>query len=187
MVLSPAYEPVASEPQYRPSAALARTIALRDVTCTFPCCSTTVCDDEHRVPWPRGRTDAANLSRVSRHHHRAKQAGWTPSPKADGSTSWRAPSGRTYRRPPARPVPPRIRPGARLSEPTRPATPARTTTVEREVRRPVPTLASPVAVIETSRPDLRSLYAASTWSERLARPSSAAETELLQLLYPAPF
>ncbi len=117
MVLTPAFQPVDPESQYRPSRGLSRTVALRDLTCTFPSCSATRCDDDHLRAWPRGSTELLNLHRQSRHHHRAKQAGWTPSPEHDGGTLWRSPSGRTYRRPAPRPMPPTVATDARLAPP----------------------------------------------------------------------
>ena len=50
----------------------------------------------------KGSTDADNLAPRSRRHHRAEQAGWTPSALHDGSTLWSTPSGRTCRKPPTR-------------------------------------------------------------------------------------
>lgn len=106
LIDTPTIQPVDPEPQYRPSAALARTVRTRGSRCDFPCCSVPAarCDLDHTIPWPRGSTEEANLSPRSRRHHRAKQAGWTPSPLPDGSTLWHAPSGRTYRKPPDGPL-----------------------------------------------------------------------------------
>lgn len=108
LVRSPSSVPVEPEPQYRPSAGLARTVLARSPKCEFPGCSvpSTRCDLDHRTPWPRGTTSEGNLAPLSRRHHRAEQAGWTPSPLPDGSTSWLAPSGRTYRTPPSTEPPP---------------------------------------------------------------------------------
>ena len=95
--------------RYRPGAALARHVRTRDVSCVFPGCSVPAwrCDLDHRVPWPQGSTSPDNLAALSRHHHRAKQAGWTPSAQPDGSTTWRSPCGRHYVRPcPHEPPPP---------------------------------------------------------------------------------
>ena len=101
LIDTPSVQPIDPEPQYRPSASLARTVRARTPKCDFPCCSRSAsrCDLEHTRPWPRGSTEATNLAPRSRRHHRAKQAGWTPSPLPDGSTLWSAPSGRTYRKP----------------------------------------------------------------------------------------
>ncbi len=88
---------------YVPTAAQRRLVHRRDRTCTFPCCTRPghLCDLDHRQRWPLGPTAVANLHALSRKHHRAKQAGWTPKPQPDGSTHWTSPTGRTYRRPPA--------------------------------------------------------------------------------------
>jgi hypothetical protein len=87
---------------YRPSMRLVRQIRLRDRTCTFPGCTrpATGTDLDHRVPWPTGPTDEANLHCLCRHHHRAKQARFTVTRHDDGSTTWTSSTGRTYRRPP---------------------------------------------------------------------------------------
>jgi len=86
---------------YTPTEAMRRTVIRRDKTCTFPACTAPAhrCDLDHRVPWPRGRTEPAGLDALSRKHHRAKQAGWTPTPMPDGTTWWTSPSGRVYIRP----------------------------------------------------------------------------------------
>ncbi len=103
LIDAPSVQPTEAEPQYRPSASLTRTVQTRTPRCDFPCCSTPAsrCDLDHTRAWPRGSTSADNLAPRSRRHHRAKQAGWTPSPLPDGSTQWNAPSGRTYVTPPA--------------------------------------------------------------------------------------
>jgi hypothetical protein len=123
MVLSPSYADDDPEPDYRPSARLARTVRLRDVTCDFPYSSTSAerSDLDHTEPWPRGQTALPNLGARSRRIHRAKQAGWTPRPLPDGSLLWQSPSGASYRRPPPRERPPAVPPGAVLPPPRPPA------------------------------------------------------------------
>ncbi len=90
-----------TEPGYRPSARLRRLITRTYPTCTFPTCSmpSSRCDLDHRIPWPHGPTSSTGLHPLSRKHHRAKQAGWTPIGHADGSTTWTSPCGRHYRTP----------------------------------------------------------------------------------------
>ncbi len=46
------------EPGYRPSAALAEYVRIRDLFCRFPGCSVPAdhCDIDHSVPWPHGPT-----------------------------------------------------------------------------------------------------------------------------------
>lgn len=104
MVGEPAPEPLSAEERYRPSAGLARTVRAHATSCRFPSCSVRShrCDLDHRRPHPAGPTELGNLDPLSRRHHRAKQAGWTPSPDWDGGTTWRSPSGKTYRTPPSR-------------------------------------------------------------------------------------
>lgn len=97
------------EPQHDPSPALSRLVRLRDLTCVGPGSdrSSERCDREHRIPWPRGTTSAANLAPVSRYWHRAKQAGWVYIRSRDGTTTWISPLGRTYLIPADRWPPPR--------------------------------------------------------------------------------
>jgi hypothetical protein len=114
MVLTPT--PYDDEPVegYRPTVDQRRTAERRDRTCTFPSCSVPAhrCDQDHNVPWPRGSTSLHNLGSKSRRHHRAKQAGWSPSPLPDGSIQWRSPCGRMYTRPPVHDPPAPIDPDA---------------------------------------------------------------------------
>lgn len=107
MLSEPVPLPADPEDGYRPSAHLARTVRARSTSCDFPSCSvrSARCDLDHTRPHPQGATEAGNLGPRSRRHHRAKQAGWRPSATWDGGTSWQAPSGKTYRKPPSREVP----------------------------------------------------------------------------------
>ncbi|WP_218220753.1 HNH endonuclease signature motif containing protein [Nesterenkonia sp. Act20] len=56
---------------------LRRLIEFRDGTCQAPGCTVAAehCDIDHRLPWPRGETTAANLWALCRKHHRLKTAG----------------------------------------------------------------------------------------------------------------
>jgi Domain of unknown function (DUF222) len=88
---------------YRPPAAMARLVRLRDRTCCYPGCArrSIACELDHRIPWPDGATCPANLHPLCGRHHRVKHdAGWTPVRDPDGTTRWTAPSGHTYARPP---------------------------------------------------------------------------------------
>ncbi len=51
-----------AEPRYRPSAASARFIRCRDLTCRFPGCDhpAVACDIDHTVPYPVGPTHPSN-------------------------------------------------------------------------------------------------------------------------------
>lgn len=123
MVLTPSIAQDDPEPGYRPSAHLARTVGLRDVTCDFPFSSTParLCDLDHTRPHGRrGETVLGNLGSRSRRIHRAKQAGWTPRPLPDGSMLWESPSGAVYRRPPPRELPPEFPADAVLPPPRPP-------------------------------------------------------------------
>ena len=88
-----------AEPQYRPSAALARFIRCRDLTCSFPGCDQPAarCDIDHSVPYPLGPTHPSNNSLKCRIHHLLKTfCGWTDLQLPDGTIVWTSPSGRTY-------------------------------------------------------------------------------------------
>ena len=79
-----------------------RVVQARDRSCTFPGCdrAATQTDLDHRIPWPRGSTTPDNLHCLCRHHHRAKQAGYTPALRPDGVTVWTSPSGWRFLRHP---------------------------------------------------------------------------------------
>lgn len=92
--------------RYRPSAALARYIRTRDVTCRFPGCTVPAarCDIDHTEPFNHadpasgGLTVAENLGCYCREHHRRKtfDEGWRDRQLADGVIVWTSPTGRTY-------------------------------------------------------------------------------------------
>jgi Domain of unknown function (DUF222) len=91
------------EPGYRPSAALAEFVRLRDLTCRFPGCDepAEVCDIDHTVPFPLGPTHPSNLKLLCRYHHLLKTFytgfdGWADRQLPDGTVEWIAPSGHTY-------------------------------------------------------------------------------------------
>jgi hypothetical protein len=94
-----------SEPElgYRPSAALAEFVRLRDLACRFPGCDAPaeICDVDHTVPYPVGPTHPSNLKLLCRYHHLLKTfyggaGGWADSQSSDGTVKWTAPSGLTY-------------------------------------------------------------------------------------------
>ena len=99
-----------STDDYVPGTALARLVDLRDVTSVFPgdLTPTSRTHRDHRIPWPRGRTDEVNLQNASEHWHRAKHNGWTTTLLHDGTVRWTSPGGGTYDRRPQRTVPPPI-------------------------------------------------------------------------------
>jgi hypothetical protein len=95
-------QPPPSNPdRYTPSPALDRYIRLRDRTCQFPGCNRPAefTDVDHRVAFHAGgRTTAANLWCLCRHHHRLKhEGGWYIHPNPDGTHTWTSPTGRRYR------------------------------------------------------------------------------------------
>lgn len=77
----PAAAPRASQPadDYRPTAATARYLQIRDLTCTFPGCTRTAehCDIDHITNHRPGNTTTANTGHLCRRHHNAKtHHGW---------------------------------------------------------------------------------------------------------------
>jgi len=93
----------ACEPGYRPSAALARFVRCRDLTCRFPGCDAPaqVCDIDHTIPHPLGPTHPSNLKLLCRFHHLLKTfytgaGGWAERQLPDGTVIWTAPSGQLH-------------------------------------------------------------------------------------------
>ena len=85
--------------RYRPTPAMANTVAALDGVCTAPGCTTAAhrCDVDHNRPWPAGPTAITNLSARHRRHHNHKTRGtWTATTDSDGVTLWRTCSVRTY-------------------------------------------------------------------------------------------
>ncbi|MBO9578654.1 MAG: DUF222 domain-containing protein [Microbacteriaceae bacterium] len=89
-----------SRTRYQPSADLRLWLRLRDETCRFPGCAREAkgCDVDHTIDWQYGGpTSAANLAHLCRSHHTLKhQTRWAMTQHADGSITWRSPSGRTH-------------------------------------------------------------------------------------------
>jgi hypothetical protein len=88
------------EPRYAPSAALARFVRCRDLTCRFPGCDepADICDLDHTIPYPVGPTCASNLGCLCRKHHLFKTFwGWLLRQLPDATMMWTSPSGQTYR------------------------------------------------------------------------------------------
>ena len=85
---------------YRPSAAMRRYLGARDLHCRFPGCRVPVhrCDIDHTVPAAVGGDTATNnLAHLCRAHHTMKHnSDWEMRQLADGTISWRAPTGRLH-------------------------------------------------------------------------------------------
>ncbi|WP_226924888.1 HNH endonuclease signature motif containing protein [Georgenia satyanarayanai] len=87
--------------RYRPPAALAEFVRVRDRTCVVPGCSRPAhgCDLDHVVPFPEGPTSAANLGAGCRPHHVLKTLGqFRLEHLGGGSFRWTTPSGHVYQR-----------------------------------------------------------------------------------------
>ncbi len=84
---------------YRPSAAIAHMVRLRDGTCRFPGCTVKAkrCEVDHVRRWPDGPTAVWNLACLCKHHHRLKhESGWRLSMTREGVCTWTDPYGRDY-------------------------------------------------------------------------------------------
>jgi hypothetical protein len=99
----PVPKDLVAEPNYRPSAALARFIRCRDLTCRWPGCDQPAqsCDTDHTVPYPHGPTHPSGNKLYCRIHHlfktfHAGPLGWIECQLPDGTITWTSPSGRTY-------------------------------------------------------------------------------------------
>jgi hypothetical protein len=87
------------EPRYVPSAALARFVRCRDLTCRFPGCDEPAdhCDLDHTIPYPGGPTCASNIKCLCRKHHLLKTfCGWLDRQLPDGTVIWTSPNGQTF-------------------------------------------------------------------------------------------
>ncbi|MFF1530129.1 DUF222 domain-containing protein [Cellulomonas sp. NPDC058312] len=95
---------------YRPPAALAEHVRVRDRTCVAPGCSVPASrsDLDHTEEWdepregepprPPGATAATNLGPLCRHHHRLKTTGaFALRQRSAGEFDWRTPSGHAFR------------------------------------------------------------------------------------------
>jgi hypothetical protein len=93
---------------YRPPAAMARLVRLRDGTCRFPGCRVpaTECDLDHLVPFPDGPTSVENLHALCRGHHGVKHdGGWTVEALPGNTLRWTSPLGVTSTTHPADDLP----------------------------------------------------------------------------------
>ena len=101
--LAPIRLPADTAPEcgYTPSRALADFVRCRDMSCRFPGCDrpATGCDLDHTIPYQAGGpTQASNLKSLCRKHHLLKTFwGWRDQQSNDGTVTWTAPSGQTYR------------------------------------------------------------------------------------------
>ncbi|MGH3630796.1 MAG: DUF222 domain-containing protein [Sciscionella sp.] len=85
---------------YRPPAALAEHIVLRDRSCRFPGCRKPAehTDLDHtRAYYHGGTTSHDNLTALCRRHHRLKhETNWTLTPPTPGHHTWTTPQGTTH-------------------------------------------------------------------------------------------
>jgi len=96
--------------RYRPTAATARWVRVRDLTCRYPGCDRPAecCDLDHTTPFNHtdpaagGLTVPRGLAAYCREHHRVKtfltgRNGWRDVQLDDGTIVWTSPTGREYR------------------------------------------------------------------------------------------
>ena len=101
--LTPVTVPTGGEPGYRPSKMSREFVRWRDLTCRFPGCDepAEVCDIDHTKPYPHGPTHPSNNKLYCRTHHLCKKFyaafGWSERQLPDGTITWTAPTGHTYR------------------------------------------------------------------------------------------
>jgi len=85
--------------RYRPTPALRRRLAARDVRCRFPGCRQPAhrCQVDHNHDHAKGgRTSLGNLAHLCLRHHTLKTVTpWTAEQRPDGSLLWTSPLGRT--------------------------------------------------------------------------------------------
>jgi DNA-binding MarR family transcriptional regulator len=92
--------------QYQPCPALRAAIVQRDQTCRMPGCNRRAinCELHHLTRYNGSNTVEANLIALCpRHHHLRHDGGWQIHRRADGTTEWTSPTGRTYLKPPPEP------------------------------------------------------------------------------------
>lgn len=96
-----------STTSYRPTGPVWRHVVAEWSTCFEPACDApaTTAELDHRVPWPLGATEPANLWPACKRGHTAKHApGFSIEPRPDGSFALRTPAGFTHpTTPPAKP------------------------------------------------------------------------------------
>ncbi|MDP9026595.1 MAG: HNH endonuclease [Actinomycetota bacterium] len=82
---------------YQVPADLKRWTEIRDERCTFPGCGRSArhCDLDHTTAWEHGgKTGAANLAHLCRHHHRLKhESRWDVRRDPGGASTWTSPTG----------------------------------------------------------------------------------------------
>jgi hypothetical protein len=82
---------------YRPTAVIKEFSTLyAGGTCSAPGCTTPVQELDHTVPWPKGKTDVAQLRGYCMRHHRQKHEHHTATLDEDGTLRWTTPQGRRY-------------------------------------------------------------------------------------------
>ncbi|MGV1038027.1 MAG: DUF222 domain-containing protein, partial [Candidatus Nanopelagicales bacterium] len=84
---------------YKPAPSLARWVRTRDRHCRFPGCRrpATMCDLDHVIAYPTGRTHHANLATLCRYHHRLKtHTPWTVRMLPNAVLAWTSPRGHTF-------------------------------------------------------------------------------------------
>ncbi|QUQ65945.1 HNH endonuclease signature motif containing protein [Kutzneria sp. CA-103260] len=86
-----------SREKYRPTARIKEFSELSaGGVCSAPGCTTPIQEIDHTIPWPQGKTNAAQLKGYCAHHHHLKHGDYTVTLNQDGTLHWRTPLGRHY-------------------------------------------------------------------------------------------
>ncbi|WP_454295253.1 DUF222 domain-containing protein [Salana multivorans] len=97
----PVEESLPPEPGYRPSASLRRAVHRAHPTCVAPMCQAPAdtCQDDHVIPFPRGRTELANLRPLCLRHHVLKthRGHSYVVDRSTGLLTWTTATGHRYR------------------------------------------------------------------------------------------
>jgi hypothetical protein len=87
--------------RYRPDAAMAEFVRVRDRQCRRPGCSRAAqaCELDHSIPWQhQGETNVDDLvTYCARDHHLKDEPGWTYTLEDDGTVTITTPTGQTYK------------------------------------------------------------------------------------------
>lgn len=92
-----------STSSYAPTEPIARWTVARDRTCVWPGCSrpASLCELDHRLPFPEGATCTSNLQPLCRRHHQVKHSdGFAVVHNDDGSYTWGTRFGSSFTTPP---------------------------------------------------------------------------------------
>jgi len=86
-----------STEKYRPTARIKEFAEVSaGGVCSAPGCTSPLQELDHTVPWPKGKTNAAQIKGYCVHHHHQKHANHAVTLDPDGTLHWVTPQGRRY-------------------------------------------------------------------------------------------